>query len=88
MYREAERGSSPVGVDGFTVYFFSPCPLEFLSSSNRFPGVIAALKVLFEPVYPYGSAPFVWCDREILEVLGLTPLFLPDEGKTFSGFYA
>jgi len=50
--REREGGSTPVGVDRFTVHFFSLCPLAFLSSSNPYPGVIAALKVLLELVYP------------------------------------
>ena len=42
----------------------TPLPLRI---SNPYPSVIAALKVLFELVYPYGSASFVWCDREIFE---------------------
>ena len=32
MYTQWER-MKPLGVDGFPVHFFSPCPLEFLSHS-------------------------------------------------------
>ena len=36
---------------------------------NTEPRVMAALKVLLELVYLEGSAPFVWCDREIFEYI-------------------
>jgi len=52
-------------VDGFTVHFSVPAlwnssPLQI---SYPYPGVLVALKVLFE----LGWAPLAWCDREVFE---------------------
>ena len=66
-----ERGLKQPRLDGSPVHFCSPCPLKFLCDKNRvknsYPGVIAALKVLFVLVYLYGSAFFLWYDRGIFE---------------------